>query len=255
MSWRRKSVWQEIALKVQIDDCTWYTRKPGEALNPGRENIETLRRIEKSVGTFNFMLQYQQEPVPVEGNLFRKKWFRTYESLPAEGEHKILISWDVASTDSDKADYSVATFWFLTEQGFYLFDLVRLRCDFNELVRRAVAYAAKYPQATTLVEKANTGYALLDTLARRGVRCCPYVPREDKVSRAMKHSVYIENGMVRFKKGAVWFPELLHECLVFPGGKYDDQVDSITQALDYALSSFRRIPNTGIVTAYLVGGH
>ncbi len=32
--------------------------------------------------------------------------------------------------------------------------------------------------------------------------------------------------------GAPWLPEYLHECAAFPKGRYSDDVDSTTQALD-----------------------
>jgi len=43
----------------------------------------------------------------------------------------------------------------------------------------------------------------------------------------------IENGFVHLPKEAGWRAEYLHELTVFPGGKYDDQVDSTAQLLDW----------------------
>ncbi len=50
------------------------------------------------------------------------------------------------------------------------------------------------------------------------------------------HSVSstIANGFVHVPEQADWLPQYLHEMGVFPNGKYDDQVDSISQALDWA---------------------
>jgi uncharacterized damage-inducible protein DinB len=49
------------------------------------------------------------------------------------------------------------------------------------------------------------------------------------------HSVTstIENGFVHLPEKAVWLNEFLHELATFPKGKYDDQVDSTSQALDW----------------------
>ena len=41
----------------------------------------------------------------------------------------------------------------------------------------------------------------------------------------------IENGFVRLPETAHWLDEYLHELILFPAGRYDDQVDSTAQAL------------------------
>jgi len=43
----------------------------------------------------------------------------------------------------------------------------------------------------------------------------------------------IENGFVHIPAQAYWLAEYMHELSVFPKGKYDDQVDSTSQALDW----------------------
>lgn len=42
----------------------------------------------------------------------------------------------------------------------------------------------------------------------------------------------IEGGFVHVPAEATWLEEYLHEFAVFPNGKFDDQVDSTSQALD-----------------------
>jgi hypothetical protein len=41
----------------------------------------------------------------------------------------------------------------------------------------------------------------------------------------------IENGFVHLPETAHWLPDYLHELILFPAGRYDDQVDSTAQAL------------------------
>ena len=43
----------------------------------------------------------------------------------------------------------------------------------------------------------------------------------------------IENGFVNLPDKAAWLGEYLHELASFPKGKYDDQADSTSQALDW----------------------
>ena len=43
----------------------------------------------------------------------------------------------------------------------------------------------------------------------------------------------IENGFVHQPDKAAWLDEYVHELAGFPKGKYDDQADSTSQALDW----------------------
>ena len=57
----------------------------------------------------------------------------------------------------------------------------------------------------------------------------------------------IENGFVHLPQTAPWLAEYLHELAVFPHGRYDDQVDSTAQFLDWFKMSS---PEDGIYTYY-----
>ena len=48
----------------------------------------------------------------------------------------------------------------------------------------------------------------------------------------------IENGFVYIPQDAPWLAEYLHEMIVFPNGKHDDQVDSTAQFLDWFKKPF-----------------
>jgi predicted phage terminase large subunit-like protein len=54
----------------------------------------------------------------------------------------------------------------------------------------------------------------------------------------------IENGFVHLPDEGHWLSEYLHELTTFPNGKFDDQVDSTSQALDW-IKEQGRVP--GIV--------
>jgi hypothetical protein len=41
-----------------------FRRRQGEALHPGREALETLDQIRRTIGEYNFAGQYQQSPAP-----------------------------------------------------------------------------------------------------------------------------------------------------------------------------------------------
>ncbi len=63
----------------------------------------------------------------------------------------------------------------------------------------------------------------------------------------MRPTATIENGFVHIPTNAQWLPDYLHEMCVFPGGRYDDEVDSTAQAI--AWTKIRPL-NTGMLDYY-----
>jgi predicted Zn-ribbon and HTH transcriptional regulator len=59
----------------------------------------------------------------------------------------------------------------------------------------------------------------------------------DKTMRLHSVTAMIENGFVHIPDMASWLAEYLHELVIFPNGKYDDQADSTSQALDWFKTS------------------
>jgi predicted phage terminase large subunit-like protein len=57
-------------------------------------------------------------------------------------------------------------------------------------------------------------------------------PKCDKAVRLYAQTAEFENGRVLLPRRAPWLFEYVRELTTFPGCKYDDQVDSTTQALE-----------------------
>ena len=93
------------------------TRRAGDVLHPERESKEALDRTKSEIGSLMFSAQYQQRPIPLEGNLIRRDWFRFYDVLPDQPHKRIVQSWDIATMTGDTNDYSVCTTWLMIKDG------------------------------------------------------------------------------------------------------------------------------------------
>ncbi len=62
-------------------------------------------------------------------------------------------------------------------------------------------------------------------------------PGSDKLMRFYAQTAEFENGRVLLPRSAPWLDDYVREITSFPGCKYDDQVDSTTQALDHMKSN------------------
>jgi terminase large subunit-like protein len=56
-------------------------------------------------------------------------------------------------------------------------------------------------------------------------------PDRDKTSRMSVVSAKFESGLVFFPERALWLADFEAELFAFPGGRHDDQCDSVSQAL------------------------
>ncbi len=72
-----------------------------------------------------------------------------------------------------------------------------------------------------------------DIRAEQGLQIVPITPHEDKVSRLYKHLNAIRSGFVALPEGAPWAAECIDEVVQFPYAQFDDQVDAMSQFLDW----------------------
>ena len=76
------------------------------------------------------------------------------------------------------------------------------------------------------------GIQLIQELQREGfARVVAVKPKDGKVMRMAAQTPMIEAGRVFIPRDAPWLDDYLHELAMFPKGKFDDQVDSTSQAL------------------------
>jgi len=231
----------EVDEDIPISATEFHHRRAGEALSPVREPLSVLEALKRQIGSDAFYAQYQQMPVPPGGAMIKRKWIERYEALPPEQERLIVLqSWDTASKGGPENDFSVCTTWIVTRnRRWYLIDVWRKRVDYPELKAAVQTLAAKYKARRVLVEDAGAGTSLVQELRRGKVTGIVAVkPERDKISRMAVVSAKFESGQVFLPERAPWLAEFERELFAFPGGKHDDQCDSVSQALSEQNYSF-----------------
>jgi predicted phage terminase large subunit-like protein len=220
-----------------------FSRNAGEALHPEREPLEVLAQIREIQGEYHFAGQYQQAPSPLGGGMIKTDWFKTYAPDELSREFELVFqSWDTANKSSELSDYSVCTTWGVRERHFYLLHVFRKRLDYPDLRRAVKQQALLYQAKNIVIEDKASGTQLLQDLQDDGVHgATGYETQMDKIMRMHSVSSTIENGFVHIPAQADWIPEYLHEIAAFPRGKYDDQVDSTSQALDWSKQGMGRL--------------
>lgn len=210
----------------------------GELLFPSRMPQNVLDAMREETGTLGFSAQYLQRPVPIDGNLVRREWFRYYKTLPDGQGHRIVQSWDVASTTNDSSDYSVCTTWMMVKQDYYLVDVWRGRLEFPRLRQKYIQLDKQFRPHVTLIEKDGPGLHLFQEFflnpPKGMIKPLAEKSEGNKIMRMEAQSARIEAGQVHLPADAPWLGDFLHELLGFPHARHDDQVDSVSQFLGWA---------------------
>ena len=227
---------------IALGDGHFHVREVGDVLDPVREPLSALQKLKDAMTPLSFSAQYQQRPIPLEGNIIKRGWLRYFRgSVPYEEDEYYVISWDTAMKTSELADYSVGTVWQVQDRGgkIHLVDVVRERFEYPDLVNAArdLYKKWKFSWATTylVIEDKGSGSSLIQSLKKERIYTYQHTMKldGDKVMRITAQAAQFHAGAVYFKEDAPWLGELLAELLAFPGVKHDDQVDLISQALGF----------------------
>lgn len=243
-----KSAWEVLSLpsiaekdeSITMEGPLWpvhFSRSAGEVLEPRRDTLEVLAAIRDQIGSYNFSAQYQQDPIPEGGNIILEDWLLTYEEDIVSSQPRILQSWDTANKSSELCDFSVCTTWAIVGRKRYLLHVLRKQLNYPDLKKLIVSHMKQYKATHVIIENRASGIQLCQDLAADGIfQIKPYDPPagSDKIMRVHAQTPEFEAGNVLLPKSAPWREIYVKELLSFPGGKYDDQVDSTMQALDYA---------------------
>ena len=139
------------------------TRAAGEALQPARQPLDELARIERALGRYNFAGQYQQAPAPREGGMVKREWFRVYDAPPAPFE-RIVQSWDTANKASELADYSVCTTWGVKEKQFLSAQRLPQEIELSRAQARRARAGDAFGAHVVLIEDRASGTQLIQEL-------------------------------------------------------------------------------------------
>jgi predicted phage terminase large subunit-like protein len=242
----------EIDEGIPIGPVIVHHRTKGDVLHPEREPLAVLEKTKREMGSLAFSAQYLQRPVPIEGNLVKRDWIKRYDIAPDRGLGAMIIqSWDVASTIGDTRDWSVCTTWLKRQRNYYLLHTWRGQLEFPQLRRKVVSLASEYQPNRILIEQAGAGLHLIQELRTNPVPGIPLPigvkPEGDKLVRMEAQCARFEAGQVYLPREVPWLSEFLHEILSFPNGRHDDQVDSVSQFLNWAESDCLWRPTVGLV--------
>jgi predicted phage terminase large subunit-like protein len=166
------------------------------------------------------------------GGLVHAHWLGRAD-VTVEGA-RIIQSWDTGVKAGDTHDPSACATFAVVEGVHHLIDMLVVRLEYPELKRAMVNHAARFNPEAILIEDKASGQSLLQDLRRETelpVLAC--MPDADKLTRLMRVTPLMEAGKVALPTYAPWLAAFEAELFSFPDGAHDDQVDAVSQYLNW----------------------
>jgi predicted phage terminase large subunit-like protein len=232
---KRKEYTHAIPIKHNLPDGPLWSYK---------HNIEELENL-KQADIYTYSAQYDQDPSPLGGGIFKSEWIRYYKLGSIIPEYRFITA-DTAQKTKQVNDYSVLQLWGVLQGNLYLLDQLRGKWEAPELNANFNAFWSKHfnPSSTTgklrcaYVEDKASGTGLIQYIRKQSSPAIPIkaIQRNiDKLTRAMDGVPYIASGKVFIPEQSAFTLDFKTELLEFSGDMThanDDQVDTMLDAID-----------------------
>lgn len=220
------------------DEDDLLHRSIGEPLCPEIGKDEAWLKAYKasmvsSEGTMAWNALFQGRPSAMEGNIIQRDWWAMYKSAEMPQINTWVMSVDATFKDEDQSDFVAIQVWGKSGPNIYLIDAVKKHLNFPDTILEIRRLRSTYPECkTTLIEDKANGTAIITMLRREMTGIIAVQPNGSKMSRVQAILGAIESGNVWLPEDKRFTADFIEECSSFPNAAHDDQVDSMSQALN-----------------------
>jgi predicted phage terminase large subunit-like protein len=215
-----------------------YRAHPDRPLWPAMYDAAFLEAKRREMGARAFDGRYMASPTALEGDLFKREWFGTYDAGDGHGKCSLVVQgWDTAQETKRSADYSACvTLGKRKSDGKVLvLDVWRGKVEAPALEDKMVALYEKWRPASVAVEKSSAGASVIQYIRREHtLPIVAVVADRDKGQRASGVAPICEAGQVLMPESSLWGGDFLDELCGFSpvgGSEHDDQVDAFVYAM------------------------
>lgn len=247
-------------LKEGLDGNEWHVctikalNDLGQAVYPEFHPLDMLRRRQET-DPYVFASQFQQDPIPAGGGIFKPEWFYLMDNEP--GLLQTFITVDSAETDKTYNDATVFSFWGIykitdhtVESGMYglhCIDCYELRVEPKDLEPEFSSFYMgcmqhKIKPSLIAIEKKSTGVTLLSVLGSyRGLRVIDIERTKasgNKTARFLEIQPYVARKLVslpRYGKHTPIFLEHMRKITANNTHRFDDIADTLYDAVKLSL--------------------
>ena len=241
----------------------------GELLFPDRFPQEVVERDEKAMGPYAAAGQFQQQPEPRGGGIIKDHWWQLWERSEYPPIEFIVASLDTAYTQKAENDFSAMTVWgvfsapgdslatrsvdrygrtmeirtsYQSEQlgpvpKVMLMYAWQEKLELHELAEKVAETCQRMRVDRLLIENKAAGHSVAQEIRRlfgwEDFAVQMYDPKTlDKTARLYSVQHIFAEQMV-YAPNKDWAEMVIRQCSVFPKGKNDDLVDTVSMSLNH----------------------
>ncbi len=230
----RKTLWKAVKYRAHNPDFTkllWPEKKSASEFKALFEDYQSRGMLDV------YSQEYLNYPLDESVAFFKKYDFQAMtpeDKKKKDQELNYYITADLAISETQKADYSVFIVAAVDENKLiHIRQVIKDRLDGREIVDTLLALQRTYRPDAIGIEHMQISQAIGPFLREEMVATNTFITLiplkhmgKDKISRARSIQARMRAKAVIFNKDADWFPSFENECLTFPRGKHDDQVDA-----------------------------
>lgn len=237
--------------------------EPGELLWPDRIGPTEVKSLERSLGPFAAAGQLEQRPEPAGGGIIKRDWWLSWEEPAYPPMDFILASLDTAYTEKTENDFSALTVWgvftsdsiasprrILDHNGrpmdsgrsftdpapkVMMMSAWQERLPIHDLVQKVMKTCKNLKVDRLVIENKAAGISVAQEIRRlqahEDYAVQLHDPKStDKLSRLYSVQHLFAEGMVHTPDRS-WADMVISQVALFPHGKHDDLVDTVSMAL------------------------
>lgn len=202
----------------------------GSLLFPERLTREFLDSARKSMGSYFFANQYQNEVIPEDEKSFRPEWLRTYKEIP-ENTHRFAFI-DPAIGQKKHHDFTAICVVDVDYQGnWYLRLAQRYKITPTEIINKMFELQDRFQLQGIGVEAIAYQEALLYFLDQEMHKRAKILPVKGIHYRGLTKQARILGLVPRFEWGRIFVApgqrDFEDEYSTFPRGTFDDLLDAL----------------------------
>jgi len=228
---KRRGMWKAVKYRAHNSDFT-------KLLWPAKKSAEEFKMLyDEAVRdgtTDTYSQEYLNEPIDEAISFFKRGDFLPITEDNRKMPLNYYITADLAIAENERADFSVFVIAGVDEEKLiHIKNVIRERMDGREIVDTILALQKLYNPIAIGIEDMQVSKSIGPFLREEMIKNNNYISLlplkhggKDKVSRARSIQARLRAHGMKFEKEGEWYPIFENECLSFPRGKHDDQVDA-----------------------------
>jgi len=243
-----------------------------ELLFPDRFPLDVVTRDEKVMGPYASAGQFQQQPEPRGGGIIKDQWWQLWDRPEYPPIEFIVASLDTAYTTKAENDYSALTVWGVfsasadsattrsVDRYGRTIDIStsyqseslgavpkvmlmygwQVKLELHDLAEKVASTCKRLRVDRLLIENKAAGHSVAQEMRRlfghEDFSVQMYDPKSlDKTARLYSIQHLFSEGMI-YAPDKDWAEQVIRQCSVFPKGKHDDLVDTVSMSLNHMRS-------------------